>query len=155
MKGKSLCRFSISMDGGLVRQLDAMTRAKGYANRSHAVADMVRAHLVEHNAQMREREIAGSISLVYDHHKRNIQALLTDIQHDHQDLIAAGLHVHLDHHNCMEVLAVRGRAGAVRELADRLLVAKGMKHARLTIAIAGADLAGGASRRKGGGHAHG
>lgn len=139
MKVKSLCRFSISMAGDLVAQLDGMTKAKGYANRSQAMADMVRSQLVEHHGQMGCREIAGTVTLVYDHHKRNIQALLTDIQHDHGDLIIAAMHVHLDHHNCMEVLAVRGRADAVKGFADRLIAAKGVKHGKLTVTTTGKE----------------
>lgn len=139
MKKHSVCRFGISMAGELVEQLDSMLKAKGYANRSQAVADMVRAHLVEHHGQMGAHEIAGTVTLVYDHHKRNIQALLTDIQHDHGDLIIAAMHVHLDHHNCMEVLAVRGRASAVKQFADRLIAAKGVKHGKLTVTTTGKD----------------
>ena len=136
-----LCRFSISMAAELVSQLDAMAKAKGYANRSQAVADMVRAQLVEHHAEKENQEIAGTVTLVYDHHKRAIQALLTDIQHDHQELIIATLHVHLDHHNCMEVLAVRGPANAIRKLADLLTVAKGVKHGKLTVTTTGKEFA--------------
>jgi CopG family nickel-responsive transcriptional regulator len=82
MKTKLLCRFSISMAQDLVDQLDVMAKAKGYANRSQAVADMVRSHLVEYHGQTAAYEMAGTITLVYDHHKRNIQALLTDIRGD-------------------------------------------------------------------------
>ncbi|MBA4387856.1 MAG: nickel-responsive transcriptional regulator NikR [Verrucomicrobia bacterium] len=139
MKDGSLCRFSISMPAALVAQLDAMVRAKGFANRSQAVAEMVRGHLVEHRCRNRNHDIAGTITLVYDHHRRNIQSLLTDIQHDHQDLIISALHVHLDHHNCMEVLAVRGTVGAVRQLSDRLLAAKGVKHGKLTVTATGKE----------------
>ncbi|MBI4025800.1 MAG: nickel-responsive transcriptional regulator NikR [Verrucomicrobia bacterium] len=141
MKKQALCRFGVSMAGDLVGQLDALLKARGDANRSQAVADMVRARLVEHHGQMGNHEIAGTITLVYDHHKRNIQALLTDIQHDHQDLIIATLHVHLDHHNCMEVLAVRGRADAVKQVADRLIAAKGVKHGKLTVTTTGKEFA--------------
>ena len=129
----ALSRFSVSMPRALADQLDAMAKARGYLNRSQAVADMVRAHLVEHHAQMGDRQIAGTITLVYDHHRRNIQALLTGIQHDHGGLIVATLHVHLGHHACMEVLAVRGRADAVKRLADRLVSARGVTHGRLTM----------------------
>jgi len=137
MKKPALSRFSVSMPASLAGQLDGMAKAKGYANRSQAVADMVRAHLVEHHAQMGTQEIAGTVTLVYDHHKRNIQALLTGIQHDHGDLIVATLHVHLSHHACMEVLAVRGRADRVHRLADRLIAAKGVVHGRLTVTTTG------------------
>jgi CopG family transcriptional regulator, nickel-responsive regulator len=136
---QTLCRFSISMARELVGQLDAMAETKGYANRSQAVSDMVRAHLVEHHGLTGEHEIAGTITLVYDHHKRNIQAILTDIQHDHGDLIIATMHIHLDHHNCMEVLAVRGRADAVKKAADQLIAAKGVKHGKLTVTTTGKE----------------
>jgi CopG family nickel-responsive transcriptional regulator len=140
MKTPSLCRFSISMAGDLVDQLDAMVKAQGYANRSQAVATMVRADLVEHHGQTGTQDIAGTVTLVYDHHKRNIQALLTDIQHEHGDLIIATLHVHLDHHHCMEVLAVRGRADAIKAFTDELIAAKGVQHGKLTVTTTGKDL---------------
>ncbi|MFH1024742.1 MAG: nickel-responsive transcriptional regulator NikR [Planctomycetota bacterium] len=132
-------RFSLSMSADLICQLDDMVEAKGYANRSQAVADMVRAHLVEHHGQMGEHEIAGTVTLVYDHHKRNIQTLLTNIQHAHGDVIIATLHVHLDHHNCLEVLAVRGRANDIKKVADQLIAAKGVKHGKITITTTGKD----------------
>ena len=87
-------------------------------------------------------EIAGTITLVYDHHKRDLQSKLTDIQHDHEGLIISVLHVHLDHHNCMEVLAVRGRADAVRKLADGLIAVKGVKHGKLTVTTTGKEFHG-------------
>ena len=142
MKKPELSRFSVSMPSALVQQLDGMVVEKGYGNRSQAVADMVRAHLVEHHGQMGEHEIAGTVTLVYDHHKRNIQALLTDIQHDHQAVILSTLHVHLDHNNCMEVLAVRGPASAVKQVADRLIAAKGVKHGKLTVTTTGKEFGG-------------
>ncbi len=137
-----LRRFSVSMPGSLLSALDAAAREEGYQSRSQALADLVRDHLVERAGRQSDREIAGSITLVYDHHRRNIQALLTEIQHDHGDLIAAALHVHLDHRNCLEVLAVRGPAGAVSKMADRLVSARGVKHGKLTLTSTGADLPG-------------
>jgi CopG family nickel-responsive transcriptional regulator len=134
-------RFSVSMPADLVRDLDALVRAKRYANRSQAVADLARARLVEHHAESGNREIAGTITLVYDHHKRNLQAELTEIQHDHHDAILSTLHVHLDHDNCLEVLAVRGRASEIQSIADRLLSAKGVKHGKLTVTTTGKEFA--------------
>ena len=135
-----LTRFSVSLPGALARQLDGMTREKGYANRSQAIADMIRAHLVEHQQQFGTGEIAGSITLVYDHHRHHLQDLLTDLQHDHRDVIISALHCHLDHDNCLEVLAVRGAADEIKKLADELIAAKGVKHGRLTITTTGKDL---------------
>jgi len=134
-----LSRFSVSMASDLVEQLDAMAKKKGFANRSQALAEMVRDELVAFHGETGTNEIAGTVTLVFDHHKRNIQSLLTDIQHDHGDLIISTLHVHLDHHNCMEVLAVRGPAAAVRKMADQLITAKGVKHGRLTVTTTGKE----------------
>lgn len=141
MSRNSLSRLGISMPRTLVRQLDTMAKAKGYANRSQAIADMVRDHLVEHHGQAGTHEIAGTITLVYDHHKRDLQAKLTDLQHDHEGVIISVLHVHLDHHNCMEVLAVRGKADAIRKMADQLVAVKGIKHGKLTVTTTGKEFA--------------
>jgi CopG family nickel-responsive transcriptional regulator len=141
-RGERVTRFSISLPLELARQLDRMAREKGYANRSQAVADMIRAHLVEHRQKVGRQEIAGAITLVYDHHKPNVQTTLTDIQHAHHDVIVATLHVHLDHDHCMEVLAVRGRAAAIKRIADELIAAKGVKHGKLTVTGTGKDLPG-------------
>jgi CopG family nickel-responsive transcriptional regulator len=124
----------------LLKQLDEMTGEKGYDNRSLAIADMIRDKLVEHRQKFSSEEIAGTITLVYDHHKHNLQSALTDIQHDHEDVIISTVHVHLDHHNCMEVILVRGKAGPIRKIADELIAAKGVKHGKLTVTTTGHDL---------------
>lgn len=140
MKEESAARFSVSLPANLLLELDRMAEEKGYDNRSLAVADMIRAQLVEHRTQRRTGEIAGTITLVYDHHTRRVQELLTDLQHDHPNLVVATMHVHLDHDNCLEVLVTRGRASAIKKMADRLIGAKGVKHGRLTITSTGKDL---------------
>ena len=140
MKKESVTRFSVSLPGKLLEQLDDMTGEKGYDNRSLAIADMIRAHLVEHRQNTGNEEIAGTITLVYDHHKQHVQAALTDIQHDHHEVIISTVHVHLDHHNCLEVLVVRGKAVLVKRIADELIAAKGVKHGKLTVTSTGKDL---------------
>lgn len=140
MKKASVSRLSVSLPSSLLEQLDAMAGEKGYTNRSLAVADMIRAHLVEHRQKFGREEIAGTITLVYDHHKQHVQETLTDIQHDHHDLIISTLHVHLDHHNCLEVLVVRGKAALIKKIADELIAAKGVKHGKLTVTSTGEDL---------------
>lgn len=141
MKKESVDRFSVSLPPMLLEQLDEMTREKGYVNRSQAIADMIRAHLVEHRQQDGKSEIAGTITLVYDHHKQHVQETLTDIQHDHHEVIVSTIHVHLDHHNCLEVLVVRGQAGVIKKIADALIAAKGVKHGKLTVTTTGKDMA--------------
>ena len=140
MKADTVARFSVSLPASLLRQLDAMAREKSYDNRSLAIADMIRDHLVEHRQQRADEDIAGTITLVYDHHKQHVQATLTDIQHDHHEVIVSTLHVHLDHHNCLEVLVVRGKAGTIKKIADELIAAKGVKHGKLTVTSSGKDL---------------
>ena len=117
-----------------------MSDEKGYDNRSLAIADMIRNHLVEHRQKSGNEDIAGTITLVYDHHKQHVQETLTDIQHDHHDVILSTVHVHLDHHNCLEVLLVRGKAAVIRKIADELITAKGVKHGKLTVTTTGKDL---------------
>ena len=126
-------RLSLSLPNGLAAELDRLVAEKGAASRSALVADLVRAEVVEHRARRGKQEIAGTITLVYDHHARNLQAKLTDIQHDSEGLIVSVMHVHLGRHDCLEVLVVRGAADRVRELADRLAAVRGVKHAKLTI----------------------
>ena len=140
MKKEIATRFSVSLPPKLLDQLDTMTGEKGYNNRSQAIADMIRAHLVEHRQKTGKGEIAGTITLVYDHHKPHLQATLTDIQHDHHDVILSTVHVHLDNHNCLEVLLVRGKAAVIRKIADELVTAKGVKHGKLTVTTTGKDL---------------
>ena len=135
-------RFSVSLPQQLLADLDAMLAKKGYDNRSLAMADMARDWLVAQRQENPDQEIAGAITLVYDHHKRNLQEELTDIQHDHHDVFLATMHVHLDHHNCLEIIAVRGRAGSIQSIADALIGAKGVKHGKLTITSTGTDLVG-------------
>ena len=140
MKPEQAARFSVSLPPKLLRQFDEMVADKGYHNRSLAVADMIRDGLVEHRQKQGTGEIAGTITLVYDHHKPHLQATLTAIQHDHHNVILSTVHVHLDHHNCLEVLLVRGKAAVIRKIADELVTAKGVKHGKLTVTTTGRDL---------------
>jgi len=117
-----------------------MVREKGYDNRSLAIADMVRDNLIEHQQELGDSEVAGTVTLIYDHHKTGVQKTLTDIQHDCGSMIISTMHVHLDHHNCLEVLVVKGKASAIKRIADRMIGAKGVKHGKLSITSTGKDL---------------
>ena len=126
-------RLSLSLPNGLAAELDRLVAEKAAASRSALVAELVRDAVVEHRSRRGKQEIAGTITLVYDHHARNLQAKLTDIQHDREGLIVSVMHVHLSHHDCLEVLVVRGPADQVRNLADQLAAVRGVKHGKLTI----------------------
>lgn len=130
-------RLSLSVPMELAVQLDRMMKEKGSPSRSSLVTDLIRSEVVEHQARRGTQEIAGTITLVYDHHVRNLQTTLTGIQHDAEGLIISVMHVHLTHHDCLEVLAVRGPANQVRRMADRLAAVRGVKHGKLTITTTG------------------
>jgi CopG family transcriptional regulator, nickel-responsive regulator len=126
-----LARFSVSLPAGLLDELDAMVTRRKLPNRSHAIAEMAREQLIEHAQELGTKSMAGTISLVYDYRKSNLQRRLADIQHQHYLLVVASMNVHLEHHHYLEVLLVQGPARALRELADTLGACKGVKHARL------------------------
>jgi CopG family nickel-responsive transcriptional regulator len=137
--GMSLTRFSISLDSGLVRQFDAKIRADRCPTRSKAVGDLIRACLVQKEWQAGD-EVAGAIVMVYDHHKRDIVKTLTEVQHDCHDAIISTQHIHLDHDNCLEIVAVRGKPGDVEGIVKRLKAVKGLKHVSLAAGTTGERL---------------
>ena len=132
-------RFTVSLDDDLLEKFFAMTERKGYQSRSEAVRDLIRDALVREEWHG-DDEIVGTVTIVYDHHRRELADKLTNIQHDSHDLILSSLHVHLDHDNCLEVIAVRGRASAVQKVADALIGTKGVKHGRLCATTSGRRL---------------
>ncbi len=117
----------------------ASSRKKGYATRSEALRDLIRQELVK-NEWEQDQEVAGTITFIYDHHKRGLSSQLTDLQHDHQDTIISTQHIHLDHHNCLEIVAVKGKAGEVQKLADELRSVKGVRHGALSMTSTGKDI---------------
>ena len=129
-------RFSVSLPSPLARELDRMAREKGYNNRSQAVADMIRAQLIEHHQQLGDREIAGSITLVYDHHRPQLRDHLTKLQHDHTDLVVSTLHAHLTHDLCLEVIVLRGPSAKLQKIASQLRGLKGIYKGELVMASA-------------------
>ncbi len=135
-----LVRFGVSMNEQLLKMFDKKIVARGYPNRSEAVRDLIRNRLVEMEWEDENQEVAGTITLVYDHHVRGLSHLLTKLQHNWHELILVTTHVHLDHHNCLEILVIKGTAGKVREVADRLVGVKGVKHGQLTITSTGQSL---------------
>jgi CopG family nickel-responsive transcriptional regulator len=138
--GKTI-RFGISLNSDLLEQFDKLCDEKSYPNRSEAIRDLIRAVLVEKEQQADEADIAAVLSLVYDHHVSDLSQRLVEIQHDEHEVILTTVHVHLDHHNCLEVLILKGAGDAVRRLADRLIATKGVKHGRLTLTTTGQKLA--------------
>jgi CopG family nickel-responsive transcriptional regulator len=127
-----LVRFSVAIPEGLLEAFDERAARRGtHVNRSEAIRDLIREQLVEEDFDDPETEVVGSITMVFDHHATGLSGALDEIQHDHMDVIVSTMHVHLDHFNCLEVLAVRGTSARIGALADQLLGTKGVSYGRL------------------------
>lgn len=132
-----LVRFGVSLERDLLVQFDKLCAQNNYQNRSEAIRDLIRDNLVKQEWADSRGQVSGVISLVYDHHKRELVDYLINIQHDHQGMVVASQHVHLDHNNCLEVIIVKGEASGVVELATRLRSTKGVKHGELVMTTTG------------------
>ncbi len=132
-------RFGISLDKDLLDKFDRLIREKNYTNRSEAFRDLIREDLVKAEWK-KNKEIVGAITLIYDHHKRELVNKLMDIQHDFGDIIISSQHIHLDHNNCLEIIAVKGSSKEAQKLADRLKSVKGVKHGTLSLSTTGRDI---------------
>ncbi len=134
-----IVRFGVSLEKELLEKFDILIKEKKYPNRSEAIRDLIRENLVKRE-WVEGKEVAGAITLVFDHHKRDLVNILTDIQHDFHQLIISSQHIHLDHDNCFEIIVVRGKPIEVSELADKLRATKGVKYGSLSIATTGKEL---------------
>jgi CopG family nickel-responsive transcriptional regulator len=134
-----LVRFGISLEKTLLERFDALIKRKNYTSRSEAFRDMIRQELIEKQWQ-ENREVAGAITYIYDHHHRDLLHKITDIQHDFQKLIISSQHVHLDHNNCLEIVAVKGKAQEVKRLSDMITAVKGVRHGTLSMTGTGTDM---------------
>ncbi|HYA86294.1 MAG TPA: nickel-responsive transcriptional regulator NikR [Nitrospirota bacterium] len=135
-----LTRFGVSIDDLLIKKFDALIGRKGYATRSEAIRDMIRDSLVEQEWEAENRDTVGTITIVYNHHTRELEHALTDMQHKSYHQIISALHVHLDSHNCLEVLVVKGKSHEIKKIADRLIGTRGVKHGKLTMTTTGKEL---------------
>ncbi len=136
---KKLVRFGVSLDHHLLDDFDSFIRRRRYTNRSEALRDLIRDNLVGQEWD-ENKETVGTVTFVYDHHVRDLTHKLTDIQHRYQPLIVSGMHVHLDHDHCLEVLVVKGKGSEIKKVADALVSTKGVKHGKLTMTTTGKGL---------------
>ena len=136
-----LVRFGVAMDEDLLGKFDELVARRGIAaNRSEAVRDLVRDALVDEQWEAPDEEIVGTITMVFDHHANDLAEKLDSLQHAHHDKVVSSMHVHLDAHNCLEVIVVRGESGAIRGIAEALLGTKGVKHGKLVTTTTGRHL---------------
>ncbi len=130
-------RLGVSMEPSLLKAFDRRIKRAGYSSRSEALRDVVRDYLVAGEWEDGTGPVVGTVTLVYDHERRELEKALTDVQHRFHDAIACSTHVHLDRHNCLEVIVVRGTPRQVREIADHLISTRGVKHGKLICSTTG------------------
>jgi len=132
---EQLMRFSVSMEEDLLHQFDHLVEHKGYANRSEAIRDIVRDALVEESIKAPGGVVYGALVFLYDHHKRELEKSLSNLQHDYYENIITTSHVHVDPDHCMEVVLLNGKAVVLKAIAEKLLSFKGVKHGKLTLTM--------------------
>ena len=135
-----IARFGVSLDSVLLEKFDSLIEKKGHANRSEAIRDLIRDSLVMEEWESSTSETVGSITIVYSHDTRELTDMLTDLQHHYFNAIISSMHIHLDEHNCLEVIVVKGRATDIKAIADRLIGTKGVKHGKLSVTTTGKHL---------------
>ncbi len=118
-------RFGISVPRDLLEKFDQIIKKKGYSCRSEAIRDLMRDNIVEQSIA-EDKEVIGTVTIVYNHHTRDLADKLTDIQHHFHNQIIAATHIHLDQHNCAEVVIIKGKSGLVKQVADKLISTKGV-----------------------------
>ncbi len=132
-------RVGVSLDKALLADFDELIRRKGYPNRSEAVRDLIRVKLTETALEAPDAHAIGSVFLVYDHHEAKVAEQLTHLQHTHLLTVVASIHIHLDHHNCLEVIVLKGRVAEIQKLADKMTSLKGVNLGRLSLAAVTCD----------------
>ena len=126
-----IIRFSVSLPGKLLQSLDEKIIHKGYASRSEFIRDLIREQINADRWQDESGEVFGNLTLIYDHHQRELAAKMIDIQHHNAVAILCSTHVHLDHHNCLESIIMKGTPQEVERIATELGGLKGVQFAKL------------------------
>jgi len=135
-----LVRFGVSLEEDLLGKFDNHIKKQKYTNRSEAIRDLIRDELVK-KEWSENKEVTGAITLVYDHHARELVTKVLDVQHDYHTCILSSQHIHLDHHNCFEIIVTKGKSREIEDLFQKLKAIKNVKHAGFMMATRGKDLA--------------
>jgi CopG family nickel-responsive transcriptional regulator len=130
---ENIMRFGVSIEPDLLKKFDKVIRKKGYTNRSEAIRDIIRKNIIIEKNKDPNLESIGTLTMIYDHHAGNLTNRLLDMQHNHTNEILSTTHIHIDHHNCLEVLVLKGKTGSIQKLADKIKSLKGIKHGELVI----------------------
>jgi len=135
-----LVRFGVSIPDDLLEKFDDLIAKRGYTNRSEAIRDLIRDRLVEDQWTETQREVVGTVTVVYNHEQSDLAQKLTEVQHRKYDLIISAVHVHLDEHNCLEVLIMKGGSEDVRRAGELLISTRGVKHGKISMPTTGKDI---------------
>lgn len=135
----NLKRFSVSLNQNLVNKFDKHIKEKKYSTRSKAIGDLIRQDLIK-TEWIQGKEVIGIITLVYDHHKKELINKLIDVQHQFHNLIISSQHIHLDKDNCLEIVITKGNSKEIKKLADKLKAMKNVKHSSLSMATTGLQI---------------
>lgn len=137
-----LIRFGVSIDGNLLESFDRLVETRGYSTRSEALRDLIREALVTEKIESQsDTRALGTLTIVYDHHAKDLVQEMGDIQHDYHQLVLSVMHLHVSHDDCMEVIALNGIVADIVELSNRILSLKGIKHGKLFLTLPSSDIA--------------
>ncbi|HEC81944.1 MAG TPA: nickel-responsive transcriptional regulator NikR [Thermoplasmatales archaeon] len=126
-------RFGVSLEPELLRRFDELIEKKGYINRSEAIRDLIRKELVESTVHEKKGKVIGTLTIVYDHEAGDVTHKLLHLQHSRHSAVRSTMHIHLDEHNCLEVLVVEGDVEDVKQIAENLKALKGVKYGELSL----------------------
>ncbi len=132
-----LVRFGVSIEKGLLHGFDGLIEGRSYSSRSEAIRDLIRQEMVEAAWKAPDADVVATVTLIFDHHQFDLADKLTSIQHDDYDVIISTTHVHLDHDNCLEVLIMHGQASRVKNIADKLIATRGVRHGKTVMTTTG------------------
>lgn len=130
---ENIVRFGVSIEPDLLKKYDRVIKKEGYSNRSEALRDLIRKNIIIEKNKNPDEQAIGTLTMIYDHHVGSLTDKLLYLQHDHAKDILVSTHVHIDHHNCLEVLILKGKTGKIQKLADNIRSLKGIKHGEIVI----------------------
>ena len=139
MNEDKLSRFGVSIPSKLLKKFDSLIKGRGYSNRSEAIRDLIRDYLVRDEWKS-DGNVVGSLTIVYNHNVRGVSDRLIETQHHFHGNVISSIHVHLDEHNCVEVLVLEGKASEIRKIADHIIASRGVKHGDLVLTTKGKEL---------------
>lgn len=129
----NITRFGISIEPELLKQFDKIITKEGYTNRSEKIRDLIRKNLIDNEIKNPDSKAVGTLTIIYDHHTGNLTNKLLNLQHEHNNEILTTTHIHIDHHNCLEVIVLKGKIGNIQKLTNNIIALKGIKNGKLVI----------------------